>query len=69
MQYLEFSPTTPETYPIYDSYVEKMLIYFKRIDEFESFKKDDLKTYSRFIEMIGKFKDHYNLSWFFTKRN
>ena len=54
----------PETYPIYDSYVEKMLIYFKRIDEFESFKKDDLKTYSRFIEIIGKFKDHYNLSGF-----
>lgn len=54
----------PETYPIYDSYVEKMLMYFKKTDRFEPFKKDDLKTYSRFIEVIGKFKDYYSLNDF-----
>ena len=31
----------PEVYPIYDSYVEKMLMYFKRTDKFASYKKEN----------------------------
>ena len=54
----------PETYPIYDSYVEKMLMHFKKIDKLEKFKKDDLKSYSRFIEIIEKFRAYYELSGF-----
>jgi hypothetical protein len=34
----------PEDYPIYDSFVEKMLMHFKRVDKFYKFKKDDLST-------------------------
>lgn len=54
----------PEFYPIYDSYVEKMLMYFKKIDKFDSFKKEDLKKYERFLEIIHKFKQYYNLGNF-----
>lgn len=35
----------PYTYPIYDNYVEKVLMYFKRKDKFYNFKKNDLKDY------------------------
>ena len=54
----------PEIYPIYDSYVEKMLMYFKKKDKFDSFKKEDLKKYERFLEIIHKFKQYYNLGNF-----
>ena len=51
----------PEIYPIYDSYVEKMLMYFKKKDKFDSFRREDLKTYERFLEIIHKFKQYYKL--------
>src|SRR3989344_1078156 len=35
----------PKEYPIYDYYVERMLMYFKRLDKFYQFKKRDLKNY------------------------
>jgi hypothetical protein len=54
----------PEVYPIYDSYVEKMLMYFKKTDKFAAFKKDELKIYYRFIELIHEFKKFYNLDNF-----
>jgi len=54
----------PETYPIYDSYVEKMLMYFKKKDKFASFKKEDLKNYERFLEVICEFMKYYKLSHF-----
>jgi hypothetical protein len=54
----------PEVYPIYDSYVEKMLMYLKRNNKFASYKKSELKTYYRFIEIINEFKKFYNLDQF-----
>ena len=54
----------PEIYPIYDSYVEKMLIYFREKDEFDSFATKELKKYNRFLEIIRKFQYHYNLENF-----
>ena len=51
----------PEIYPIYDSYVEKMLMYFKRKDKYYQFKKDELKVYSKFLEVIKEFQKYYNL--------
>ena len=51
----------PESYPIYDSYVEKMLMHFKKKYKFDSFKKEDLRKYERFLEIIHKFKQHYKL--------
>jgi len=54
----------PEHYPIYDIYVEKMLMFFKKSDKFDNFIKNDIKDYSRFIEIINNFKEHYNLQEF-----
>ena len=54
----------PEIYPIYDSYVKKMLMYFKKKDKFDTFKKEELKKYERFLEIIHKFKQYYNLGNF-----
>lgn len=46
-------------YPIYDSFVDKMLCHFN--GEFSEFRKDDLKAYARFYEIIDEFKTHYGL--------
>ena len=54
----------PETYPIYDSYVEKMLMYFKKKDNFYKFKKKELKKYETFLEVIQEFKKFYKLNNF-----
>lgn len=52
----------PKVYPIYDSYVEKMLMYFKQTHKFERFKKEDLKTYTRYKDILEKFRDFYELN-------
>lgn len=50
----------PEIYPIiYDRYVEKRLMSLKRKDKFWDFKKDDLKKYKKFLEIVHAFKRHY----------
>lgn len=51
----------PIDYPIYDSYVSKVLIYFNRKDHFSDFKKDDLKIYKKFKEVLVAFKKYYNI--------
>lgn len=48
-------------YPIYDSFVEKMLMHFKKKDEFFKFKKSDLKDYPAFYEIIYSFMEFYGL--------
>ena len=54
----------PESYPIYDSYVEKMIMHFKKKDKYDAFVKPNLKEYQRFIEIIKNFQKHYNLESF-----
>ncbi|MGQ7890617.1 hypothetical protein [Paenibacillus sp. WC2504] len=48
-------------FPIYDSYVYKVLRYFRDIDSFYYFKNDDLKRYIEFKEILLKFKTYYGL--------
>lgn len=55
-------------YPIYDSYIEKILIYFKKEDKFYSFKKEELKNYSEFKKVIISFIKYYNLGLFNFKQ-
>lgn len=52
----------PLDYPIYDSYVDKILCYFNRMDHFSDFKKDELKDYLRFNEILFDFQHFYNLN-------
>lgn len=51
----------PINFPIYDSYVEKILIYFNKKDKFSLFKKKDLKNYSKFKQILIDFKKKYEI--------
>lgn len=51
----------PINFPIYDSYVEKILLYFNKKDNFANFKKEELKDYSNFKDVLVKFKQFYNI--------
>lgn len=58
----------PEAYPIYDSYVEKMLIYCKKKDNFDIFNNEELRSYARFKEILFNFRKYYNLGSFNLKQ-
>jgi hypothetical protein len=53
---------SPDAYPIYDQYVEKMLVHFGKVDHFHEFKKPELKSYKRFLEVILAFQQFYGLN-------
>lgn len=57
----------PEIYPIYDSYVEKLLVYFKMEDKFFNFQKIDLKIYPNYREILIEFQKFYGLVDFTLK--
>lgn len=57
----------PEEYPIYDSYVEKMLMYFQKTDQFAKFKKSDLKNYAKFKSILIEFKKFYDINEYTLK--
>jgi len=54
----------PDSFPIFDSFVERMLLYYKSADAFSGFDKGDLKNYNRFVEVIKRFQSFYNLEKF-----
>lgn len=51
----------PAVFPIYDSFVEKVLLYFNKRDKFYNFTKDDLKEYKKFKNTLISFKKFYNI--------
>ena len=51
----------PDVFPIYDSFVEKILMYYKKTDCFMKFKKDDLKNYTNFKNILLTFKKYYGI--------
>lgn len=57
----------PEDYPIYDSYVDRMLRYFRRADKFCRFENSELKEYGRFKEILCIFRDFYGLKKYSLK--
>ena len=57
----------PNEYPIYDSYVEKVLKYFRKTDKFSKFKNADLKDYQKFKNIIIAFREYYGLEEFNLK--
>lgn len=58
----------PTIYPIYDSYVEKMLLHFKKKDKFSDFSKDDLRNYPSYRRVLMDFRKFYHLESFDLKR-
>ena len=57
----------PEVYPIYDSYVDDILKYFRNKDEFFDFDNLDLKDYSKFRDIILQFQKFYRIEEFNIK--
>jgi hypothetical protein len=54
----------PDDFPIYDSFVEKMLMHYRKVNKFHKFRKKDLKIYDKFIEIISTFQRFYSLNNF-----
>ena len=57
----------PIAFPIYDSYVEQVLLYFNKVDKFSAFKRKDLKNYRKFKEILLDFQRYYKLERFDLK--
>lgn len=57
----------PTDYPIYDSYVEKLLLALKKQDKFSDFNKNDLKNYSTYKAILIQFQEFYGLESFNLK--
>lgn len=51
----------PLDYPIYDSYVDEVLRYYRKQDGFADFRNDDLKNYTRFKSILEEFRSFYKL--------
>lgn len=51
----------PEAFPIYDSFVDKVLRYFRDKDGFSKFKNEDLKNYKTFKSILKDFQIFYDL--------
>ena len=52
----------PESFPIYDSYVDEALWQFKRRYRFASFLRKDLCNYQTFVRTLDLFKEKFGLS-------
>lgn len=51
----------PKAYAIYDSFVEKILLAYRRKDNFSKFKNSDLKSFKRFKGIIDDLIKFYKL--------
>lgn len=51
----------PTQFPIYDSYVDRVLRHFRDVDGFMSFEDKELKNYPQFIGILNGFQRFYNL--------
>lgn len=58
----------PLEYPIYDSYVERMLCYFRDCDGFSLFRTSELKDYEKYKDTLIKFRLFYGLERYNLKQ-
>ena len=58
----------PLEYPIYDSYVDEVLRYFRNNDEFSDFQDGDLKDYAKFKSILNDFRTFYGLDQYNLKQ-
>lgn len=57
----------PLDFPIYDSFVDTLLKYFRDTDSFYEFKNEDLKDYVKFKNILIEFQRYYGLEQFNLK--
>ena len=58
----------PIDYPIYDSYVDEVLRYFRNRDSFSDFQDSDLKDYVKFKVILIDFRTFYGLDKYNLKQ-
>lgn len=58
----------PLDYPIYDSYVDEVLRYFRNRDSFSDFQDSDLKDYIKFKGILIDFRTFYGLDKYNLKQ-
>jgi len=58
----------PTEYPIYDSYVDEVLRYFRNNNKFADFRDGDLKDYARFKSILNDFRTFYGLDKYNLKQ-
>jgi len=58
----------PKEYPIYDSYVSKMLMHFKKQDGFYNYNESDLRQYPVYKNILLKFREYYGLTRYNLKQ-
>lgn len=58
----------PDVYPIYDSYVERLLWAYQQQDGFARFRREDLQDYLCYKMIHDQFKQHYGINTFTTKQ-
>jgi hypothetical protein len=51
----------PLDYPIYDSYVDEVLRYYRKKDNFAAFRNEELKNYTHFKSILKEFRSFYHL--------
>ena len=56
-----------ENYPLFDAYVEKLLLAYRAKDKYARFRHSDLRRYSRYKTIVSTFREHYNLTQFSFK--
>jgi hypothetical protein len=54
----------PEIYPIFDSYVERLLWAYRQQDRFAGYKRGETWHYPRYVEIVEQFRTRYGLSEF-----
>lgn len=57
----------PEKFPIYDSYVDRVLRHFRNRDNFYDFKNIELRDYEKFINILTEFRKFYELEAYSLK--
>lgn len=53
----------PKKFSIYDSYVEKVLLSMNKKENFTNFKKEDLKDYYKYMDVISSFQQKFGLKY------
>ena len=58
----------PERFAIYDSFVEKVLVWFRDEYGFAEFKNEDLRNYPNFKRVLMAFIEHFKLQKYSLKQ-
>lgn len=56
-----------QNYPLYDGFVEKLLLAYRAKDKFVTFKNSDLRRYASYKRIVEGFRDYYTLGKFSFK--